>query len=225
MGSIALLDVIKLIVTGLGLGILVAAPVGPVNIICIQRALQRGFLAGILAGLGATIADGVIALAAASGLAAISEVMANYKVPLQFFGGLVLIAFGLKLMRTRPTLGNVDTADPSDGIVRMALTVPQTFFLTITNPGAILGMFALVGGAGTAYGGFETYTQVFLLVGFVMLGSLLWWTFLSGIVSRLRHRISDAGLLLINEIAGLLLIIFGVVLISRAAVTLSGGLG
>ncbi len=250
-GAASVIETLKVILFGLGMGVLVAAPVGPVNIICIQRALERGFWGGLAAGIGATVADGILALAAASGIKAISGVIADYKTPLQFIGGLILIGFGAKLLTTpvlangtgndpQPTDAAITTsaradatdvneaADPDAAGIGSALrqqrwTIPQTFFLTITNPGAVLGMFALVASAGTALGGLQSYDQALLLVGSVMAGSLLWWAGLSKLISRLRHRLSDTGLLIINEAAGSLLLIFGLVLITRAAIEASGG--
>jgi arginine exporter protein ArgO len=91
--------------------------------------------------------------------------------------------------------------------------IPQTFFLTISNPGAILGMLALIGGLGSLIGGLDTYLEALLLVASVMSGSLLWWLGLSELIATIRHRLTEGRLRLINRIAGTLLIAFGVVLL------------
>ncbi|MBI1383693.1 MAG: lysine transporter LysE [Rhizobiales bacterium] len=204
------------ILAGLALGILVAAPVGPVNIICIQRTLERGFWGGIAAGLGAVLADGVLAMAAASGITAITKTIDDYGFEIQLIGGGVLAAFGLKLMAGGKSL-ETDGGAPA-GKRRLAdkWTAPQTFLLTITNPGAVLGIFALVGGTGTALGGFTTYRDAFTFVISVMAGSMLWWTGLSRVISTLRHRLTARRLLLINRISGGVLLAFGALLIVRS---------
>jgi threonine/homoserine/homoserine lactone efflux protein len=91
-----------IIPVGVIIGILVAAPVGPVNVLCIQRAIERGFWGGIAAGLGAMLGDGLIALCAALGVGAISGAVAYHRVTIQVLGGLVLVVFGLKLYFATP---------------------------------------------------------------------------------------------------------------------------
>ncbi len=205
---------VQLILTGIAIGILVSAPVGPVNVICIQRTLERGFWGGVAAGLGAVLADGVIALAAASGLKAISGIMTTYKSLIQLIGGVVLMAFGLKLFVSAGAISNKDGASRR---LSNRWIIPQTFLLTITNPGAILGMFGIVGGVGSALGGFRSYGEAFSLVVAVMGGSLLWWSGLARVISRIRHRLTKERLKLINQIAGLVLLVFGVLLLGRVA--------
>ena len=91
--------------------------------------------------------------------------------------------------------------------------IPQTFFLTVTNPGAILGMAAMIGGLGSLIGGLNTYLEALLLVVAVMGGSLLWWLGLSELIATIRHRLTESRLKLINRIAGGVLFAFGLVLL------------
>ena len=129
---------------GLLIGILVAAPVGPVNVLCIQRAIERGFWGGVAAGLGAVLGDGLIALFASLGVGAISGVVKYYRVSIQVIGGLALIAFGIKLYFTAPHIKALDPHHGRDAKLKdFVWDIPQTFFLTITNPGAVLGLFCL----------------------------------------------------------------------------------
>src|SRR5215813_10301445 len=93
-----------IIPVGAAIGVLVAAPVGPVNVLCIQRAIERGFWGGVAAGLGAMLGDGLIALCAAMGVGAISSVFHDYRVAIQIIGGLALAAFGLKLYLAPPRM-------------------------------------------------------------------------------------------------------------------------
>ncbi len=145
-GTDIVISGIHLMLAGLGIGLLVAAPIGPVNVLCIQRAVTNGFWGGIAAGLGAVLGDGLLAAIAAFSVTAISELMISHSGAIQLFGGALLIIFGIGLLFARPMLivqpGQKSHLWDHWGII------PQTFFLTISNPGAILGMIALVGGLG-----------------------------------------------------------------------------
>ena len=202
---------IQLVLAGIGVGLLVAAPIGPVNVLCIQRAVTKGFWGGVAAGIGAMLGDGLLAAIAAFSVTAISDLMITYSGPIQLLGGVLLIAFGIGLLFTPPML--LMTRAQKFHLWDHWGIIPQTFFLTISNPGAILGMLALIGGLGSLIGGLDTYLEALLLVVSVMGGSLLWWLGLSELIATIRHRLTEGRLQLINRIAGTLLIAFGVVLL------------
>ena len=210
-GAHIVLSGIQLVLAGIGIGVLMAAPIGPVNVLVIQRTLAGGFWAGLAAGLGAVLGDGMLAAIAAFSIRAISDVMAAYSGVIQFVGGLLLIVFGLALLVTKPALtipvGQKSRLQEHTGII------PQTFFLTVTNPGAILGMAAMIGGLGSLIGGLNTYLEALLLVVAVMGGSLLWWLGLSELIATIRHRLTESRLKLINRIAGGVLVAFGLILL------------
>jgi len=213
-----------IIPVGVVIGILVAAPVGPVNVLCVQRAVERGFWGGLAAGLGAMLGDGLIALFASLGVGAISGVVQYYRSAIQVVGGLALAAFGVKLYLTRPRL-----VVPAPGAIHreslrdFAWDIPQTFFLTITNPGAVLGLFAIFGGI-SSFVEVSSYVDALTMVAAVMGGSLAWWLSLSHIIGRIRHRLDEGRLKLINQVAGILLICFGAVLIGEIILKRLGGL-
>ena len=174
---------------GLIIGVLVAAPVGPVNILCIQRAIERGFWGGVAAGLGAVLGDGLIALSASLGVGAISGAMQNHRTIIQVIGGIALLAFGVKLFFTRPRLevnapGNEEAASLKDFV----WDIPQTFFFTITNPGAVLGLFAIFGGVST-FVEVDGYIDSLVMVAAIMGGSLAWWILLSNMIGRDRKSV------------------------------------
>lgn len=210
-GAHIVLSGIQLVLAGIGIGVLMAAPIGPVNVLVIQRTVAGGFWAGLAAGLGAVLGDGVLAAIAAFSIRAISDVMAAYSSAIQFVGGFLLIVFGLALLFTKPALtipvGQKSRLQEHTGII------PQTFFLTVTNPGAILGMAAMIGGLGSLIGGLNTYLEALLLVVAVMGGSLLWWLGLSELIATIRHRLTESRLKLINRIAGGVLFAFGLILL------------
>jgi len=202
-----------IIPVGLIVGMLIAAPVGPVNVLCIQRAIERGFWGGIAAGIGSVMGDGLIALCAGLGVGTVSGVVQTHRAIIQLIGGLALIAFGLRLYFSAPRLKMSSEADASKARLKdFAWDIPQTFFLTITNPGAVLGLFAVFGGVSTFVEVHSTI-DVLLLVAAIVCGSMLWWITLSDMIGRYRHRIDLRMLNVVNRVAGLLLAIFGAVLI------------
>lgn len=207
-----------IIPVGLVIGVLVAAPVGPVNVLCIQRAIERGFWGGVAAGIGAVLGDGLIALFAAMGVGAISGAVQDYRTAIQIVGGLALALFGVKLYFTAPRIEMLHPSHAENASLKdFAWDIPQTFFLTITNPGAVLGLFAIFGGVST-FVEVTTYVDALTMVAAIMAGSLGWWVLLSNLIGRIRHRIDGSKLGLINRIAGLLLIAFGGVLIGEMVV-------
>ena len=210
-GAQIVLTTLQLVLAGLGIGVLMAAPIGPVNVLVIQRAVAGGFWAGLAAGLGAVAGDGLLAAIAAFSVTAISNVMMAYAGYIQFIGGLLLMGFGLALLFTRPAL-TIPLGEKSHLLDHTGI-IPQTFFLTVTNPGAILGMAAMIGGLGSLIGGLNTYPEALLLVAAVMGGSLLWWLGLSELIATLRHMLTEGRLKLINRIAGTVLIAFGLILL------------
>jgi threonine/homoserine/homoserine lactone efflux protein len=204
-----------IIPVGILIGILVAAPVGPVNVLCIQRAIERGFWGGVAAGLGAVLGDGLIALFASLGVGAISGAVQDYRTAIQIVGGLALIAFGMKLYYTEPRLESLHPHFGADASLKdFAWDIPQTFFLTITNPGAVLGLFAIFGGVST-FVEVATYVDALFMVAAIMGGSLGWWIGLSHMIGRIRHRLNENRLQRINRIAGTLLLAFGGLLIGE----------
>jgi threonine/homoserine/homoserine lactone efflux protein len=210
-GAQIVLSAIQLVLAGLGIGLLMAAPIGPVNVLVIQRVVAKGFWAGLAAGLGAVLGDGVLAAAGAFSIAAISDVILAYGDTIQLIGGVLLVAFGIALLVRRPVM----TTPPHERshILEHMGIIPQTFILTVTNPGAVLGMAAMIGGLGSLIGGLNTNLEALILVVSVMGGSLLWWLGLSELVAKFRHKLTDNRLRVVNRIAGLILLGFGFALI------------
>ncbi len=206
-----MLSGIQLVLAGLGIGVLMAAPIGPVNVLVIQRTVSSGFWGGLAAGLGAVLADGVLAAIGAFSVAAISDVMVAYGDTIQVVGGILLVCFGLALLMCKPVM--MTPVDERSHILEHTGIIPQTFILTVTNPGAILGMAAMVGGLGSLIGGLNTNLEALILVASIMGGSLLWWLGLSELIATIRHKLTDSRLKWINRIAGSMLFGFGVVLL------------
>ena len=208
---------------GIVIGVLVAAPVGPVNVLCIQRAIERGFWGGIAAGLGAVLGDGMIALCAALGVGAISGAIEYHRASIQVVGGLALIGFGTKLYLSPPRLEALHPDIDARATLRdYAWDIPQTFFLTITNPAGVLGLFAIFGGIST-FVEVHSYVDALTMVASIMGGSLMWWIAIANLIGRVRHRLDERLLIKMNRVAGLLLMGFGVLLVGEIGVGLLRG--
>ncbi|MGD9501308.1 MAG: LysE family transporter, partial [Methyloceanibacter sp.] len=146
-GAQIVLTTLQLVLAGVGIGVLMAAPIGPVNVLVIQRAVAGGFWAGLAAGIGAVLGDGLLAAIAAFSVTAISDIVSANSGTIRLAGGLLLIGFGLALLFARPAL-TIPVGQKSHLLEHMGI-IPQTFFLPVTNPGAILGMAAMICGLGS----------------------------------------------------------------------------
>jgi threonine/homoserine/homoserine lactone efflux protein len=205
-----------LIPVGMAMGVLLAMPFGPVNLLGIQRAVERGFFGGMAAGLGIMAGDGLIALGAALGVNAISGAIRQYRTAIQIIGGLGLLVAGIKLFLTRATVTTEMHAEKAS-LWDYIWDIPQTFFLTITNPGALLGLIVIFGGV-SSFVEVDSHVDAFLMVAAIMGGSFLYWFVVSQFIATIRHRLDVVRLGQINRIAGLILIAFGGVLIGEMVI-------
>jgi threonine/homoserine/homoserine lactone efflux protein len=187
---------------GFVLGFSIAAPVGPIGLLCIRRTLSDGRVAGFVSGMGAASADAFYGCVAAFGLTAVSTFLLNYQVPIRIAGGLFLLCLGLKIFFSRaaerPAALNLSAS--------LGKAFASTAFLTLTNPATILSFIAVFAGLGLV-SDTRNYVGPGLLVLGVFLGSAFWWFLLSGGVGLLSERIGPKTLLWINRCSGAL--IFG----------------
>lgn len=191
------------------LGLAIAAPLGPIGALCINRTLERGFVAGVAGGLGTALADGVYAALAAFGFAAFSSILSVIDTPLRLVGGAFMLWLGWKgLTPSPPRMAAKISARDLIG------TTAATFVLTITNPLTILSFAALFAGLGLASG--SGTTSALLVVSGVFAGSMLWWGILSGGVALARHRLPETFAAWVSRLSGVVLIAFGLWAIGSA---------
>lgn len=194
---------------GLIIGFAIAAPVGPIGILCIQRSLHDGFKVGLMTGLGAALADGTYGLIAGFGLTAISSLLVAQQFWVRIIGGVFLLYLGIKILLTPPR--NKSASSKSDRSPWHACAT--TYFLTLTNPMTILSFVAIIAGLGLG-STVTDYTHAILLVIGITLGSAIWWLLLSGGVAYILHkRISPSFMRIINWISGGIILMFGLVAI------------
>jgi len=185
------------------LGFSVSAPVGPIGLLCIQRILSRGRTAGFMTGLGAASANLIYASIAAFGFSVVSSFLVEQQLILRGIGGLFLLYLGIKTFIKKPSNHAANLEDES--VFAMFLS---TFFLMITNPVTILNFVAMFAGLGFEQSSTSRLVAV-TLIGGVFLGALTWWIILSYVVSLFRNRIRP-HLSRVNKIAGLLIILLGI---------------
>jgi threonine/homoserine/homoserine lactone efflux protein len=189
---------------GLILGFSIAAPVGPIGLLCIQRTLSRGRLHGFVSGLGVATADACYGLVAAFGLNAVTSFLLGIQTWLQLLGGLMLVGLGVRIMRAVP-VSQVAPGDQQPGLIHAWFSI---LMLTLANPATILAFIAAFVGLGLT-GGHGTTGAALPLVSGVFLGSALWWLALCFLAGLMRTHLTDGRMRIVNRLAGTTIILLG----------------
>ena len=197
-----------MLLKGMLLGFSIAAPVGPIGVLCIRRSLAGGFRSGLASGLGAATADALYGTLAAAGLTLVADFLAAQSFWMGLLGGCFLLYLGIRSLLSQPAQTQEEAPARSSGGDFIS-----TFLLTLSNPMTIFAFVAIFSGLGTV--GSSLRLGAFLLVLGVFSGSALWWLGLSAVVSMLRTRISDTILLWVNRAAGVVIIGFALVIMGR----------
>jgi threonine/homoserine/homoserine lactone efflux protein len=195
---------ISFFIRGLIIGFSIAATVGPMCILCINRTLHKGQLYGLVSGLGIATADAVYGSIAGFGLTVITSFLVSQQMWIHLIGGLFLVYLGIKTTFTRPA--ERAAAAKADGFVA---AYASTFLLTLTNPLTILSFAAIFAGIGVG-GASKSYLSATLVVCGVFLGSVSWWCILTSGISLLRKKFTARWLLWINRISGVIILLFGI---------------
>ena len=199
---------------GAVVGLSIAAPVGPIGVLCIRRALSGGWKLGLATGLGAAVADALYGCVAALGLDTVTRFLTAGAVYLGVGGGLFLCWMGIQTWRSRPLAGPGESTASVDLVQALGSTV----FLTLANPATLLSFTAIFAGFGV--GSSLPRTAIPDWIAGVFSGSATWWLMLSGGVASLRHRFNPGWLRIVNLISGTVLIGFGLGALARALRTL-----
>ena len=185
----------------LSIGMAVAAPVGPMSLLCIHRTLDRGQGAGLVFGAGVAAADMTFAAIAAFGVTAIASLLLAGTFWIKLVGSLLLVALGVRIALAAPRADSYVHSAGSGG--RAFLTA---YGLTMTNPPTILffaGIFASVASVASA-------SQSFTFAAGVFAGSMLWWAILTTLVSKSAALFRPSVMLWINRVSGVVLIGFAI---------------
>ena len=197
---------IKFLIKGLILGFSIAAPVGPIGVLCIQRTLNKGRVSGFVSGLGAATADGVYGCISAFGLAFISNFLVSQQNHIRLLGGIFLIYLGIKTFLSKPA-ENAAKVKEDKGIIKDYVS---TLGLTLTNPMTIIAFSAMFAGLGIVNTNGDYSLAISLVVG-VFMGSALWWLTLSNIVNFFRKVFNDKSLIWVNKFSGIVVLLFGII--------------
>jgi threonine/homoserine/homoserine lactone efflux protein len=202
-----LINILKAFVVGFAASI----PVGPVAILVVQKTLSKGNMAGFITGLGASVVDTIFAVVAVFALAATQKFLSEHQLVILLAGGAILMGVGL----------NMALKDPfrkmrSDGTSRAsAADFLQALFMTMTNPGAIFVMLALFAFFGITDDSPSSWRVAPILLS-VAAGSVTYWFLLSWSLSRFRNKFTMNTLLWVSRVAGALVVIVGIVLLTKA---------
>jgi threonine/homoserine/homoserine lactone efflux protein len=188
---------------GLVIGFSIAAPVGPIGVLCIRRTLADGRAVGFAAGLGAATADALYGAVAGFGLTAVSGLLVAQQGLLRAVGGLFLCWLGARAFLARPAAESAPVRGTG-----LPGAWASTFLLTVTNPMTILSFAAVFAGLGVGAAGSDFVAAATLVLG-VFAGSALWWLLLSGVVGVLRQRVTPRGLRWVNRASGAIIAGFG----------------
>jgi threonine/homoserine/homoserine lactone efflux protein len=202
-----------LFVRGLVVGFSIAAPVGPIGVLCIRKTLADGRAVGLATGLGAATADAFYGAVAGFGLTAVSGALVRHQGALRWIGGAFLCYLGLRTLASRPAARAAAAAGAG-----LLGSFAATLALTLANPMTILSFAAVFAGLGLVGAGAAGPAAAGLLVAGVFLGSAAWWLLLSGAVSVFRARVGPPALAWVNRASGLVILGFG-------AAALAAGLG
>jgi len=187
---------------GLVLGFSIAAPVGPVGLLCIRRSITSGRMAGFATGLGAATADACYGAVAGFGLTRVTDFMVGERTWLSLLGGLFLCWLGVRIMRAQPDPMGQAAREP-----RIHSAYLSALAITLTNPMTILAFVGAFAGLGLAVA--RDYVAAAVLVSGVFVGSGIWWLLLSAFAARLRDRFDPQWLRKVNWFSGTLLVLTG----------------
>jgi len=193
---------LELPIRGLLTGLIIAAPVGPVNVLCIQRTIEKGWFSGIVSGLGAAAADTIYGSIAAFGITLVIDWLIREQFWIRLIGGFVLVGIGVWYYCKQP--GSLQ----EDGRKSTHSDFVSTFLLTLTNPTTVLSFIAVLAVLGMSERR-HWWMTLFLVAG-IFTGSMTWWLILTGVVNRLRDKITDRTMRWMNRIAGMAIGAFGV---------------
>jgi threonine/homoserine/homoserine lactone efflux protein len=199
---------VDLFLEGIVIGFAIAAPVGPIGVLCIRRTLADGRASGFISGLGAATADAVYGSVAALGLTFVTNLLVGGESWLRLVGGAFLVLLGVRTFLVRPA----EWAAPAR---RSGLpgAYASTFLLTLTNPTTILSFAAIFAGLGAGDASGDVLSAMLLVSG-VFLGSAVWWFVLSAAVGLFRAKLSVRELRWVNRVSGAVIAAFGVLALS-----------
>lgn len=195
---------------GLLIGFCIAAPVGPIGIVCINRTLNYGLQIGLYSGLGAAIADATYGFVAGVSGKLISILFVGKIFYVKFIGGLFLCYLGYKIIKTKQQVLQLK----SFSSIQSFKAILTTLVLKLSNPTTILAFISVFAGFELGLNIQTPYETICLVTG-VFTGSLIWWCFLAYLINRLNKFLSYNTLQFINVFSGIVLLGFGLYMLLK----------
>lgn len=195
-------------VRGLLIGLIFGVPAGAIGVLTIQRTLNGGFFAGLITGLGSSAADLLYACAGIFGVTLVSEFLTRHQRSISLLGGLLIGLLGVHIFRQR-----AESRQQESRRTKLPLCFASSFAIAVTNPATVLSF--LMAFAAFEITGEQTAAQSAWLIAGIFLGTLCWWSILSGVTAVFRSRINHRIYRLLNEALGCFMLIFGVVVLVK----------
>lgn len=196
----------SLVIKGLIAGLVIAVPIGPIGIVCVQRTLARGRAYGLASGLGAASADAFYGFLAGFGISYIGPLLSQHQVIFRSLGALILCILGIRAFRAKVALREDGSCPPINGI-KFLRAYSSVFFLTLTNPATLISMVAIFVTLGVTDVSGRIINTGLLVMG-IFFGSTFWWVTLSGSIGFLHKRFDHREIQTVNRVSGVLLLVF-----------------
>ncbi len=187
------------------IGLSIAAPVGPIALLIMQRTLAEGLAIGLACGLGTAVADALYGLLAAFGLVAASALLDQISWWVGLAGALFLLYLGGKILLARPAAAAAETTDPARR-GRLTGAFLTTLLLTLSNPLTIVSFLAVFASLGVAASGAPDAAATVVLG--VWLGSLAWQWGLVALAGLARRWMARGLLVWVNRASGVFILGF-----------------
>lgn len=195
------------IAKGFIIGLLVSLPMGPINMLTIQRTLNRGRWHGFVTGLGAMLSDLLYALITMAGISVADDFITRYESIIQVVGSVILFLFGIGVYRSNPLRDWAPDKLPKE--TRYLKDFVSSFLLTFSNAAILLVLVGLY--ARFSFNPLADGPRFFVSgLGAFMGAAMLWWFVLTTLVDRLRRRFNREGLVFLNRTVGVILMLLGI---------------
>jgi threonine/homoserine/homoserine lactone efflux protein len=207
-----------LLFKGIVLGLTVSVPLGPVGILLVNRTIKRGILSGIFSGMGLAAADTILAIVAGLGFTFMISFFQDEKFIVSLISGLVIMGVGIKVFTSNPVKEFRKKEKDKKTLLRDFLSI---LALSLSNPLTVFVFVAFFSGI-NLNSSIRPQLVPFLLIPGVFIGTLSWWFLLSYFVSRFKKNIKLRSIVKLNQVAGIAIIIIGIIVLIGMFATLIG---
>ena len=211
-----MLQVLGLLIKGIVMGLTVSIPMGPVGILLVNRTLKKGILSGLFSGMGVAAADTIMSVVAGLGFTFVISFFQDEKFIVSLIAGLVILGVGIKVFVSNPVR---DFRRRDKGNKTLLKDFLSVLAISLSNPLTVFVFVAFFSGI-NLNSGIRPQLIPFLLIPGVLIGTLSWWFFLSYIISRFKKNIRLRSIVKVNQVAGIAIMIIGIVLLVGLFTTL-----